>query len=202
MASILAPSRGKALSKAFSTAAASPSSLPSILPASTMTTTIASPSRFASARRQFSTTQGRPSKLGITPLSIPPGVEVVMGEPKAFRSTTSYKPVVKKKITVKGPLGGFSFLPICCVWIWKTRRIVQVRIWADKCMRVWRTRNTGYGRARVCRPGSERPREDCDAQRERSERERAERDVGYVFLSLLSLILQPPSSWLAYIGCP
>ncbi|PNP47334.1 hypothetical protein TGAM01_v205539 [Trichoderma gamsii] len=104
MASILAPGRGMALSKAFSAAAASPSSLPSILPAST-TTTIASPSRFASARRQFSTTQGRPSKLGITPLSIPPGVEVVMGEPKAFRSATSYKPVVKKKITVKGPLG-------------------------------------------------------------------------------------------------
>ncbi|KAM0251269.1 hypothetical protein ACHAQJ_008260 [Trichoderma viride] len=103
MASILAPRRGKALSLALSTAAASPSSLPSILlPASS---TIVSPSRFASARRQFSTTQTQQSKLGMTPLSIPPGVEVVMGEPKAFRSATSYKPIVKKKITVTGPLG-------------------------------------------------------------------------------------------------
>lgn len=34
-----------------------------------------------------------------------------MGEPKAFRSATSYKPVVKKRITVKGPLGWFFFLP-------------------------------------------------------------------------------------------
>ncbi|KAH6610614.1 hypothetical protein Trco_000634 [Trichoderma cornu-damae] len=105
MAAILAPRRGKALSLALSAAAASPSSLPSILPASS---TIAPPSRFGSARRQFSTTQARGSKLGRTPLSIPPGVEIVVGEPRTLRSATSYKPVVKKTITVTGPLGTLS----------------------------------------------------------------------------------------------
>ncbi|KAL7946528.1 ribosomal protein L6, alpha-beta domain-containing protein [Trichoderma barbatum] len=98
MAAILAPRRGKALSQAMS-AAACP--LPSLLPASST----AAASAWPSARRPFSTTHTRGSKLGRTPLSIPPGVEVVMGEPRALRSATSYKPVVKKMITVKGPLG-------------------------------------------------------------------------------------------------
>ncbi|KAL7932701.1 ribosomal protein L6, alpha-beta domain-containing protein [Trichoderma chlorosporum] len=102
MAAILAPRRGKALSKALSAAAASPSPLPCLLPASST----AGPSTWQpSARRPFSTTHARGSKLGRTPLSIPPGVEVVVGEPRALRAATSYKPVVKKTITVKGPLG-------------------------------------------------------------------------------------------------
>lgn len=102
MAAILAPRRGKALSQALSAAAASPCPLSSFLPASS---TAASSTWHSSARRPFSTTHARGSKLGRTPLSIPPGVEVLMGEPKTLRSATSYKPVVRKTITVKGPLG-------------------------------------------------------------------------------------------------
>ncbi|KAK4060084.1 hypothetical protein Trihar35433_10316 [Trichoderma harzianum] len=101
MAAILAPRRGKALSQALSAAAASPCPLSSFLPASS---TAASSTWHSSARRPFSTTHARGSKLGRTPLSIPPGVEVLMGEPKTLRSATSYKPVVRKTITVKGPL--------------------------------------------------------------------------------------------------
>lgn len=56
----------------------------------------------------FSTTQKRPSKLGRTPISIPPGVELLMGEPVAKKVATSYKPTIKKTITVTGPLGGFD----------------------------------------------------------------------------------------------
>ncbi|KAL7790432.1 ribosomal protein L6, alpha-beta domain-containing protein [Trichoderma ceciliae] len=108
MATILAPRRGKAVSLVLSAAAAlpcSPCSPRSIPPASS---TIVSPSRSAPARRQFSTTQTRASKLGRTPLSIPPGVEVLVGEPRTLRSATSYKPVVKKLITVTGPLGSLN----------------------------------------------------------------------------------------------
>lgn len=61
-----------------------------------------------------------------------------MGEPKAFRSATSYKPVLKKKITVKGPLGWFfSVLPTDYIQIWGDGRIclnyVDV-LWADECV--------------------------------------------------------------------
>ncbi|KAL6792471.1 ribosomal protein L6, alpha-beta domain-containing protein [Trichoderma sp. SZMC 28013] len=101
MAAILAPRRGKALSQALSAAAASPCPFPSLLPASSTAVS----STWHPARRPFSTTHARGSKLGRTPLSIPPGVEVLMGEPRTLRSATSYKPVVRKTITVKGPLG-------------------------------------------------------------------------------------------------
>ncbi|PNP51563.1 hypothetical protein THARTR1_07819 [Trichoderma harzianum] len=111
MAAILAPRRGKALSQALSAAAASSCPLPSLLPASST----AASSSWHSARRPFSTTHARGSKLGRTPLSIPPGVEVLMGEPKTLRSATSYKPVVRKTITVKGPLGGVGLTSACGV---------------------------------------------------------------------------------------
>jgi large subunit ribosomal protein L6 len=55
----------------------------------------------------FSTTSKRPSKLGRTPLSIPPGVELTVGEPFAHKDLTTYKRVFKKTISVKGPLGAF-----------------------------------------------------------------------------------------------
>lgn len=60
------------------------------------------------AQRQFSTTTKRPSKLGRTPITIPPGVELSMGDLKKVKSKTSYKPTVNRRITVKGPLGEFS----------------------------------------------------------------------------------------------
>ncbi|KAK2603509.1 54S ribosomal protein L6 mitochondrial [Conoideocrella luteorostrata] len=57
------------------------------------------------APRQFSTTTKRTSKLGRTPISIPPGVELSMSDLKTANSKTSYKPTVKRTIEVKGPLG-------------------------------------------------------------------------------------------------
>ncbi|TQV97426.1 hypothetical protein V2A60_006822 [Cordyceps javanica] len=62
----------------------------------------------ATVARQFSTTGPRPSKLGRTPISVPPGVELTMGKPRAINSTTSYKPKIMKTITIKGPLGELS----------------------------------------------------------------------------------------------
>ncbi|KAF7539738.1 beta-tubulin [Cylindrodendrum hubeiense] len=59
----------------------------------------------ATSAALFSTTSKRPSKLGRTPISMPPGVELLIGEPKAKKDMTSYKKIYKKTITVKGPLG-------------------------------------------------------------------------------------------------
>lgn len=99
MAATFAPSRGKALGNALRAAPAV--MLPGFL--------VPAWQRLAQRQQHpFSTTTKRPSKLGRTPISIPPGVELTMGEPKASRSATSYKATVKKTITVKGPLGGFS----------------------------------------------------------------------------------------------
>ncbi|PHH86377.1 hypothetical protein CDD83_10332 [Cordyceps sp. RAO-2017] len=56
-------------------------------------------------RGQFSTTTKQQSKLGRTPISIPAGVELVMGEPRTMKSKTSWKATVTKTLTVKGPLG-------------------------------------------------------------------------------------------------
>ncbi|KHN99105.1 beta-tubulin [Metarhizium album ARSEF 1941] len=61
-----------------------------------------------SAQRQFSTTTKRPSKLGRTPISIPPGVELSVSDLKSSKVATSYKPSIKKTITVKGPLGSLE----------------------------------------------------------------------------------------------
>ncbi|KJZ74656.1 hypothetical protein HIM_06006 [Hirsutella minnesotensis 3608] len=57
------------------------------------------------AQRPFSTTTAPCSKLGRTPISIPPGVELTIGEPKKIKSMTSYLTKVTKTVTVKGPLG-------------------------------------------------------------------------------------------------
>ncbi|KAI0120624.1 54S ribosomal protein L6 [Xylariales sp. AK1849] len=56
-------------------------------------------------RRPFSQTTYRPSKLGRTPISIPPGVELAIGEPRVKRDMTSYLRIPKRTVTVSGPLG-------------------------------------------------------------------------------------------------
>lgn len=55
--------------------------------------------------RQFSATANRPSKLGRMPLSIPPGVELTLGEPKVKKDATTYRQVEKRTLSVAGPLG-------------------------------------------------------------------------------------------------
>lgn len=50
-------------------------------------------------------TTGRQSKLGRTPITIPPEVELTVGEVTTKRNMTSYKTLATKTITVKGPLG-------------------------------------------------------------------------------------------------
>lgn len=66
----------------------------------------------------FSTTGRLSSKLGRTPISIPPGVELVLGEPVLQRGAREWKATAKRTITVKGPLGAFRDLnlPHVCVW--------------------------------------------------------------------------------------
>ncbi|KAF4808549.1 54S ribosomal protein L6 [Colletotrichum siamense] len=90
---MLAPSRGTALRQAL---ASSPSTtVPAFLV----------PALQSMPRRQFSATPIRPSKLGRTPLSIPPGVEVLVGEPLLKKDPTSYLKVYKRTVSVTGPLG-------------------------------------------------------------------------------------------------
>jgi len=57
------------------------------------------------SRRNFSATTHRPSKLGRTPLSVPPGVELEIGDLFVKKDMTSYLKTYKRRITVKGPLG-------------------------------------------------------------------------------------------------
>ncbi|KAF6805315.1 60s ribosomal protein [Colletotrichum sojae] len=90
---MLAPSGGSALRKA--TASLPATAVPAILV----------PALQPLSRRQFSSTPNRTSKLGRTPLSIPPGVELLIGEPKLKKDPTSYLKVYKRTIAVTGPLG-------------------------------------------------------------------------------------------------
>lgn len=55
--------------------------------------------------RQLSTTSRCQSKLGRTPITVPPGVELMMGEPREERGSRDWKPRVTKDITINGPLG-------------------------------------------------------------------------------------------------
>lgn len=78
------------------------------------------------ARRQFSASTARPSKLGRTPISIPPGVELTIGEPYIVRDFTTYKQTPRRTVTVTGPLGmsrgrGTSPAPQLRVWTRTTR---------------------------------------------------------------------------------
>ncbi|KAH8666557.1 ribosomal protein L6, alpha-beta domain-containing protein [Xylariales sp. PMI_506] len=97
---MLTPSRGRVLAAAFKPSSSSSISLPSFLVPAFQTT---SPS--CAARRAFSQTSARSSKLGRTPISIPPGVEVTIGDLVAKRDLTSYLRVAKRTVTVTGPLG-------------------------------------------------------------------------------------------------
>ncbi|KAF5025576.1 hypothetical protein F66182_2320 [Fusarium sp. NRRL 66182] len=101
MAAMFTPSRGKAIGRALSATSPGPVTLPGFLVPAWQATT---PKPRATAAL-FSTTAKRPSKLGRTPLSIPPGVELTVGKLVAQKDLTSYKKVYKKTITVKGPLG-------------------------------------------------------------------------------------------------
>lgn len=74
-------------------------SLPSFLLPALQTTATTTP------RRHFSATPQQHSKLGRTPISIPPGVELLIGEPVVKRDATSYIQVAKRTVTVTGPLG-------------------------------------------------------------------------------------------------
>ncbi|UNI18224.1 54S ribosomal protein L6 mitochondrial [Purpureocillium takamizusanense] len=104
MASAFAPLRGKALGHALRGAPAA--LLPGFLvPAWQRLAAQQQRQRRRQQQHQFSTTTKRPSKLGRTPISIPPGVELTVGEAKSIRSATSYAAMVKRTITIKGPLG-------------------------------------------------------------------------------------------------
>ncbi|KAI1211432.1 ribosomal protein L6 [Annulohypoxylon truncatum] len=92
---MLAPSGGKMLKGALANTN-SAVTLPAFLVPAFQT---------AAPRRQFSSTTNRSSKLGRTPISIPPGVELMIGEPKVKRDLTTYLKIAKRTVTVTGPLG-------------------------------------------------------------------------------------------------
>ncbi|KAI1402786.1 ribosomal protein L6 [Hypoxylon fuscum] len=92
---MLAPSRVKVLERAVS-GNATAVTLPAFLVPAFQT---------AVPRRPFSNTTNRPSKLGRTPISIPPGVELAIGEPRVKKDATSYLRIPKRTVTVTGPLG-------------------------------------------------------------------------------------------------
>ncbi|KAK9787219.1 putative Ribosomal protein L6 alpha-beta domain-containing protein [Seiridium cardinale] len=97
---MLGPSRSRLATAALQSSPSSSITLPSFLvPA------FQNASSTAPQRRQFSQTTARPSKLGRTPISIPPGVELLVGEPKVKRDPTTYLRIPKRTVTVNGPLG-------------------------------------------------------------------------------------------------
>lgn len=89
-------SRGSALRQAVPTT----STLPAFLVPALQTSSTA-------PRRHFSATAPAQSKLGRTPISIPPGVEIMIGAPKIKKDATTYLQVAKRTVTVTGPLGTF-----------------------------------------------------------------------------------------------
>lgn len=94
---MLAPSRGWVLERK-----AASFTLPSfLLPAFQSS----SNTNITTSRRQFSNTVSRSSKLGRTPISIPPGVDILIGEPKVKKDPTTYLRIPKRTVTVQGPLG-------------------------------------------------------------------------------------------------
>ena len=92
---------GRAWARAVDAATTNPSAvlLPSFLV----------PALHTPTRRHFSATAGRPSKLGRTPISIPPGVEVAVSEPWHKKDATTYLKTMKRTVTVQGPLGKLNF---------------------------------------------------------------------------------------------
>lgn len=160
------PSRGKALGRAITASSAGPVTLPGFLVPAWQATTTTAPR----ATAPFSTTPKRPSKLGRTPLSIPPGVEISLGDLKAKKDLTSYKQVFKRFINVKGPLGE----DFC--WLFGGSSLFT---------------NASYRRvesrgSRVCQAGAGCRGENGHAERRGSRREAAKGYVGCVFLPFLS----------------
>ncbi|KAI8623029.1 54S ribosomal protein L6 [Xylariaceae sp. FL1651] len=89
---MLSPSRGRVLERVVSNTAIT---LPGFLV----------PAFQIAPRRPFSNTSSNPSKLGRTPISIPPGVDITIGEPRAKNDPTTYLRIPKRTVTVSGPLG-------------------------------------------------------------------------------------------------
>ncbi|KAK4180082.1 ribosomal protein L6, alpha-beta domain-containing protein [Triangularia setosa] len=56
-------------------------------------------------RRTFSATANRQSKLGRNPISIPPGVDLQVGDLFVKKDVTTYLRTKMRKVVVKGPLG-------------------------------------------------------------------------------------------------
>lgn len=86
---MLAPSRSRTLERAVPSVASLPSFLVPAL----------------QSRRTFSSTTAKSSKLGRTPISIPPGVELLVGPPTTKKDPTTWKQMPKRTVTVTGPLG-------------------------------------------------------------------------------------------------
>ncbi|KAI7922567.1 54S ribosomal protein L6 [Pyricularia oryzae] len=86
---MFARSSGRALVRAID--ASSQTSIPSFL--------------IPALHRPFSASTANQSKLGRTPISIPPGVELTVSEPWLKKDATNYKKIYKKTVTVEGPLG-------------------------------------------------------------------------------------------------
>ncbi|KAK4241513.1 hypothetical protein C8A03DRAFT_12256 [Achaetomium macrosporum] len=57
------------------------------------------------AKRNFSATTSRPSKLGRTPLLVPRGVDIEISDLYLKKNMTSYLKTYKRNVTVKGQLG-------------------------------------------------------------------------------------------------
>ncbi|ERS95987.1 60S ribosomal protein L6 [Sporothrix schenckii 1099-18] len=102
---MFAPRRGQALAKAAESAVAAAGS------AATRTTAarrVALPAAAAASQqctRAFSATAVHNSKLGRMPISIPPGVELTIGEPIVKKDPTTYLKIPRRTISVRGPLG-------------------------------------------------------------------------------------------------
>ncbi|KAI1846222.1 hypothetical protein JX266_007747 [Neoarthrinium moseri] len=102
---MLAPTRSRALASALH-AAPSSVTLPGFLvPAFHNVPSPSSPAAPSTPRRPFSHTSSKPSKLGRTPISIPPGVELTVGEPFVVKDPTTYLRIPRRTVTVTGPLG-------------------------------------------------------------------------------------------------
>ncbi|KAI1503486.1 ribosomal protein L6 [Biscogniauxia marginata] len=103
---MLGPSRGsRVLEKAISTSSSGITLPGFLLPAFALQNPSTPPHPPPQQRRQFSNTSSRPSKLGRTPISIPPGVDLLIGEPKVKKDPTTYLRIPKRTVTVTGPLG-------------------------------------------------------------------------------------------------
>ncbi|CAK7214282.1 54S ribosomal protein L6 mitochondrial [Sporothrix curviconia] len=101
---MFAPRRGQALARAAECSAAAAAALSS---ARTSTRCMALPAA-SQCTREFSASAPQQSKLGRTPISIPPGVELTIGEPIVKKDPTTYLKIPRRTVGVQGPLGSLS----------------------------------------------------------------------------------------------